>query len=99
MRFTKPARDGRGYAVCERSGQLVEAEARVDDYRGGLVRPESADRTPGFGTRHPQDVYQPAFDEDPVPIEDPRPEPGVMPSWQLPDADREKKLRDPKGTT
>jgi hypothetical protein len=97
MRFTKPSRDGRGWAVCDRSGMLTEPESRVDDYRGGAVRPESADRSPGFGTRHPQDVYQPDFGTDPTPIDDPRPEPAVMPSWQLSDAERERKLRDPKG--
>jgi hypothetical protein len=97
MRFTKPPRDGKGYAVCDRSGQLTPAEDRVDDFRGGMVRPDSADRTPGFGTRHPQDAYQPSFEPDPTPIEDPRPEPGVMPSWRLSDAAREQKLRDPKG--
>jgi|KBSMisStaDraftv2_1062788.scaffolds.fasta_scaffold2985061_2 hypothetical protein len=98
MRFTKPSRDGRGYAYCDRSGLLTEAEERVDDFRGGTVRPESADLTPGFGTRHPSDVYQPSFDADPEPIDNPRPEPGVMPSWTLSDAERERKLRDPKGT-
>jgi hypothetical protein len=99
MRFTPPPRDGRGYAVCDRSGQLTPAEDRVDDFRGGAVRPASADRTPGFGTRHPQDVYQPDLgDGDPTPIEDPRPEPAILPSWSLSDAERERKLRDPKGT-
>jgi hypothetical protein len=97
MRFTKPPRDGLGYAYCDRSGQLVPAEQRIEDFRGGSVRPQSADRTPGFGTRHPSDVWQPDLGQDPVPIDDARPQPDVMPSWTEHDAERERQLRDPKG--
>ena len=98
MRFTKPSRGGLGYAVCDRTGFLVPAEDRIEDVRGGLVRPESADLTPGFGTRHPQDVRQvPSGEPDPAPIPNARPEPAIMPSTTVSDAERERRLRDPKG--
>lgn len=98
MRFSPPSRGGLGYAQCDRSGFLVPAEDRVEDIRGGLVRPQSADITPGFGTHHPSEVYQAPEGPDPVPIQDASYPPVIEASTTVHDIERERRLRDPKAT-
>lgn len=49
---------GRGLMECNASGFVRHTTEEVDDYRQGPVARQFADVTPGFGTRHPQDVVQ-----------------------------------------
>ena len=48
--------DGKGIRVCQASGFYRPAADVIDDVRQGLVSGDFADLTPGFGTKHPQDV-------------------------------------------
>lgn len=59
---------GRGWRICQASGFTRKAADYVDDVRQGRVAPEFADTTPGFGTKHPQDVVQLGNLSDPTPI-------------------------------
>jgi hypothetical protein len=70
-RLGKP--DGRGYVVCDRSGFLRKPSETIEEDTGARVAREFADLTPGFGTRHPQDVNQAEIGGDPTPIENARP--------------------------
>lgn len=58
----------RGLGTCERSGFVRHADRLVEDERGGLVAEDKADVTPGFGTKHPQDVVQLPPLDDPTPV-------------------------------
>lgn len=49
---------GRGLMECNASGFVRHTSELEDDYRQGPVARQFADLTPGFGTRHPQDVVQ-----------------------------------------
>jgi len=62
---------GRGLVECQASGFVRPAGTLVGDVRQGQVSPEFADTTPGFGTRHPQDVVQLGPLDDPRPIDGP----------------------------
>ena len=64
-----PRRTWRGWRTCAASGKLILADDFVDDVRQGPVRPDFADITPGFGTYHPLDEYDPGDLSDPTPIE------------------------------
>lgn len=64
---------GRGIKECQATGFLRPVGEQVSDYRQGLVAREFADLTPGFGTRHPQDVKQLGQTADPHPIKNARP--------------------------
>lgn len=70
---SRPRTNGTGLVVCDRSGAQVPASEITDDVRGGRVRMRSADRTPGFGTYHPQDVKDDLPSGDPTPIPNARP--------------------------
>lgn len=96
MKLAPPSRRGKGYAVCDRTGGLVPAEERTRDVRGGMVRRQSADTTPGFGTRHPVDVRRVPITADPKPIMDARPgEPEIYAEEiGLTDQERERRLRE-----
>jgi hypothetical protein len=56
-----------GYTQCDRSGFLRPANQVITEFNGATVSVEFADITPGFGTRHPQDVYQATVGGDPTP--------------------------------
>ena len=73
---------GKGLVVCDRSGAQVPADQIVDDVRGGRVRKQDADFTPGFGTRHPQDQVDLPQTDDPRPIEHARPLPAPVSLWE-----------------
>jgi hypothetical protein len=64
---------GKGIAVCDRSGFVRRVGATLRAYTGSRVARDFADITPGFGTRHPQDVNQAEVGGDPTPIPDARP--------------------------
>jgi hypothetical protein len=65
-RHLKPMK-GKGYVQCQRSGFLRPADEVMRDVRGGIVARDFADITPGFGTRHPRDVFAPEVGGDPTP--------------------------------
>jgi hypothetical protein len=66
---------GVGIKQDDASGFLRHADDQwVDDVRQGDVIREHADLTPGFGTRHPQDVIQLGEMSDPSPINQANPE-------------------------
>lgn len=65
-RHLKPMK-GKGYVQCQRSGFLRHPDEMMRDVRGGMVAKEFADVTPGFGTRHPRDVFAPDVGGDPAP--------------------------------
>ena len=65
---------GRGWTEDESDGLLYHAEDMVDDVRQGRVHRKNADYTPGFGTRHPQDLVELGYLDDPQPIPDARPQ-------------------------
>lgn len=73
---------GKGLVVCDRSGAQVPADHIVDDVRGGRVRREDADFTPGFGTHHPQDLVDLPVMDDPRPIEHARPLSATTSLWE-----------------
>lgn len=60
---------GEGYTQCERSGFLRKASDLMKEDKGATVAEEFADKTPGFGTWHPQDVNQAEVGSDPTPID------------------------------
>ncbi len=65
---------GKGVRECEATGFLRSAtHPFVEDVRQGETAAEFADITPGFGTRHPQDVVQLGVMSDPSPIQNSRP--------------------------
>lgn len=76
---------GRGWRVCQLTGFVRNADEVVSDVRNGLVAPEYADATPGFGTHHPQDLVRLGVLDDPTPI----PKPGGVDELPplLPDID------------
>jgi len=59
---------GRGVVECDASGFLRHPDKIMQDVRQGYVAKKFADITPGFGTRHPQDVVQLGVLDDPRPI-------------------------------
>lgn len=67
-------RDGRGVRIDDASGFLRPADKAIYDVRQGVVAPEFADITPGFGTRHPQDQRRLPPADDPKPVAHPRTE-------------------------
>lgn len=67
-------KDGRGARIDDASGFLRRADDFVRDVRQGLASRDHADITPGFGTRHPQDVKHIEAKQDPKPIEQARTE-------------------------
>jgi hypothetical protein len=69
-----PKPKGLGIRACEASGFLRPLGKEVNDIRQGLVSREFADITPGFGTKHPQDVVQLGEMNDTKPVPDARPE-------------------------
>lgn len=64
---------GKGVAECSASGFVRRVGDMQDDIRQGHVAKDFADNTPGFGTRHPQDVVQLGALGDPTPIRDAHP--------------------------
>ncbi len=78
MRLGRRSADNRGIAICDRTGLVCDASQRVRDVRGGWVRPEDADITPGFGTWHPRDHPRYGRLSDPTPIPNARPETYVV---------------------
>ncbi len=60
---------GKGLKECEASGFIRRKNDIMDDVRQGQVSKEFADKTAGFGTRHPQDVVQLGVLDDPKPVE------------------------------
>jgi hypothetical protein len=69
-----PKPKGIGIRQCEASGFMRTLGKEVKDVRQGLVAREFADITPGFGTKHPQDVVQLGEMNDPKPVPEARPE-------------------------
>lgn len=67
-RHLKPAK-GKGYTQCERTGFLRHPDDIIEEWNGARVAIEEADITPGFGTRHPQDVWNADAGGDPTPTE------------------------------
>lgn len=66
---------GVGVKQCDASGFLRHADHPIiRDVRQGMTIKEYADLTPGFGTRHPQDIVQLGQLADPTPIPRARPE-------------------------
>ena len=57
----------RGLAEDDASGFVRHADKVIRDVRQGMVGKDKADLTPGFGTRHPQDVVQLGVLDDPRP--------------------------------
>lgn len=66
---------GRGTRIDDASGFLRPDREVVRDVRQGMVHPDFADTTPGFGTYHPQDVRAVPVKPDPRPLVNPRPDP------------------------
>lgn len=58
----------RGIVRCDASGFVRNRDDMMSDVRQGRVAKEFADITPGFGTKHPQDVVQLGSLDDPKPI-------------------------------
>ena len=56
---------GRGLVECSASGFVTHRTDLMDDVRQGRTKRRFADTTPGFGTRHPQDVVQLGALDDP----------------------------------
>jgi hypothetical protein len=97
MKFSPPARGGKGYATCDATGFPVPAENRVQDVRQGKVETKRADAWPGFGTEHPLDKFAADIGGDPTAIDDARPVPVIQPSAAdlgLTDQERERRLRE-----
>ena len=59
---------GTGLRQCAASSFLRHQNVMESDVRQGIVAPKFADATPGFGTRHPQDVVQLGVLDDPKPV-------------------------------
>lgn len=59
---------GEGIGTCDASGFVRKVSDLVPDERQGTVAREFADATPGFGTKHPQDVVQLGPLNDPSPV-------------------------------
>lgn len=64
---------GKGVIECQASGFLRERGDTMNDVRQGEVAKEYADRTPRFGTYHPQDLRSLGNMDDPKAIPDARP--------------------------
>lgn len=57
---------GRGFSICDASGQPVRAQDRMRDVRQGVADRRRADWSgPRFGTHHPLDLYSPGPFDDP----------------------------------
>lgn len=95
-RLGKP--DGKGLIQCDRSGFLRKPSETMSEYTGSAVAREFADITPGFGTRHPQDVNQAETGGDPSPIPNANPieEPVYREDIRLTDAEWEQMIREGK---
>jgi hypothetical protein len=59
---------GEGIVECYASGFIGHPDDMTDDVRQGTVLDKFADKTPGFGTHHPQDVVQIGPLDDPTPV-------------------------------
>ena len=76
IKGTRPRRlpvTGKGWVECGASGAIRRAGELVHDVKQGMVRKRLADRTPGFGTYHPQDLKSLGVLDDPKPIIPSRP--------------------------
>lgn len=62
----------RGLMECDATGRVRHVDEHVRDIRQGDVARQYADITPGFGTRHPQDVVQLGVLDDPTPADNGR---------------------------
>jgi hypothetical protein len=80
--------DGRGYVACARTGFLRKPGQLIED-NGHWVARDHADITPGFGTRHPQDVNQAEIGGDPTPLERVQPPPPALSKRELGISDAE----------
>jgi len=65
---------GKGWRTCQASGFTRKANDFTEDVRQGDVSPEFADKTPGFGTYHPQDVKNLGSLDDPRIIYEAKPD-------------------------